>query len=79
MPEETQATPSPTRILRRRDLEARLKLSRSSIYDRLNPKSPQYDPTFPKPISLGASAIGFVEAEVESWLRQKIQARRRAG
>ena len=45
-------------IIRRKQVEARTGLSRSSIYARLrqNPKRPgDYDPTFPKPISVGRS------------------------
>ncbi len=65
-------------ILRRRDLEARLKLSRSTIYDKINPDSPRYDATFPKQISLGnGSAVGWIEHEVESWLRGRIEASRK--
>jgi prophage regulatory protein len=67
-------------ILRRRDLEARLKLSRSTIYDKINPASPRYDATFPTPIHLGnGSAVGWVEDEVESWLRGRIEASRKPG
>ena len=65
-------------ILRRRDLEARLKLSRSTIYDKINPDSPRYDSSFPKPIRLGnGSAVGWIESEVENWLRGKIEASRK--
>lgn len=65
-------------ILRRRDLEARLKLSRSTIYDKINPDSPRYDASFPKPIRLGnGSAVGWIESEVEVWLRGRIEAARR--
>lgn len=65
-------------ILRRRDLEARLKLSRSTIYDKINPDSPRYDSSFPKPIRLGnGSAVGWVEGEVEDWLRGRIEASRK--
>ena len=65
-------------ILRRRDLEARLKLSRSTIYDKINPGSPRYDSSFPRPFQLGnGSAVGWVESEVEDWLRSRIEARRK--
>lgn len=65
-------------ILRRRDLEAKVKLSRSTIYDKINPDSPRYDVTFPKPIRLGnGSAIGWIESEVEDWLRGRIEASRK--
>ncbi len=67
-------------ILRRRDLEGRLKLSRSTIYDKINPDSPRYDATFPKPIRLGnGSAVGWIESEVEIWLRGRIEASRKQG
>ena len=62
-------------ILRRRQLEARTGLARSTIYDRLNPKSPRYDPTFPRPVKLGGNAIGFIESEVDFWIAQQILGR----
>jgi prophage regulatory protein len=62
-------------ILRRRQLEGRTGLSRSTIYDRLDPKSPRYDPLFPRPIKLGGSAIGFVESEVDAWIAIQIKER----
>jgi prophage regulatory protein len=65
-------------ILRRRDLEMRLRLSRSTIYDKINPDSPRYDASFPKPIRLGnGSAVGWIESEVEDWLRRQIEASRK--
>ncbi len=60
-------------ILRRRDLEARIGLSRSTLYDRLNPNSPRYDASFPTPIRLGnGAAVGWLAHEVEDWLSQQI-------
>ncbi len=64
------------RILRRKQLEEKTGLSRSGIYAKLkpNPKRPNdYDPTFPKPISVGAKAVGWVESEVDAWLELKIK------
>jgi prophage regulatory protein len=66
-------------ILRRRDLEADLRISRSTIYDKINPKSPRYDATFPKPIRLGGSAVGWLAHEVDAWLNQQIEASRKSG
>ena len=75
MPSKSQPVPAPLSILRRRDLELRLKLSRSTIYDKINPDSPRYDAAFPKPIRLGAgAAVGWIESEIESWLRRQIEA-----
>ena len=70
-----------TRILRRKQVESRTGLSRSTIYAKLrrNPKRPSdYDPTFPKPISVGAKAVGWIEAEVEAWLVAQINKSRKA-
>lgn len=67
----------PVRILRRRDLETRVRLSRSTIYDKINPRSPRYDASFPKPIHLGGgAAVGWIEAEVSEWLQRQIEASR---
>lgn len=68
-------------ILRRRQVEARTGLSRSSIYAKLrhNPKRPgDYDPTFPKPVSVGAKAVGWIEAELDSWLAAQVEKSRKA-
>ena len=62
-------------ILRRKQVEARTGLSRSTIYSRLrpNPKRPgDFDPSFPKPISVGSKAVGWIEAEVDAWLDAQI-------
>lgn len=55
-------------ILRRKQLEARIGLKRSSIYNKLNPRSGNYDPTFPRMVSLGARSVGWYEHEVNAWL-----------
>lgn len=46
-------------------------LSRSAIYARLDPKSPQYDPSFPRPVSLGARAVGWYSHEIDEWLANR--------
>jgi prophage regulatory protein len=65
-------------IERRRDLEVRLGLSRSTIYDKINPRSPRYDATFPTPIKLGGGAVGWLSEEVDAWLTCRIHASRPA-
>ncbi len=70
-----------TVILRRPQVEARTGLSRSSIYAKLrdNPKRPsEYDPTFPKPVSLGAKAVGWIEHEIDAWISARIEESRKA-
>lgn len=72
-------TNGPLRILRMRDITGKLGLGRSAIYDRLDPKSPRYDPTFPKPFTLGdGRAVGFIEGEVDSWLSLQISKSRKS-
>jgi len=69
-------------ILRRKQVEARVGLSRSSVYARLrfNPKRPDdYDPTFPRPVRLGARAVGWVESEIDAWLAARIERSRANG
>ena len=65
-------------IIRRKQVEARIGLSRSAIYARLkpNPKRPgDFDPTFPKPIALGSKSIGWVESEINAWLAMRLAQR----
>lgn len=77
-----EQTKTAVRILRRKQLEERTGLSRSTIYARLNPKSPYYDPTFPKPIELGRGMqnppVGWVEGEVNAWVAAQIEKSRKA-
>lgn len=60
-------------ILRRREVEARTGLSRSTIYLRCSQKS------FPTPIRLGGRAVGWVESEIDAWLQQQVASSRKAG
>jgi prophage regulatory protein len=77
-PTVTEARQPVLAILRRRDLETRLRLSRSTIYDKINPNSPRYDATFPKPVRLGnGAAVGWIESEVAEWLEYQIAASRK--
>lgn len=56
------------RVLRLKEVQRVLGLSRSTIYDRINPKSSRYDPTFPKKINLGGSAVGWLSSTIYDWL-----------
>lgn len=60
-------------ILRKRELCARIGLSSAQIYAMLDPKSPSYDPTFPTQVRLGASAVGWLEHEIQAWLEARIK------
>ena len=58
---------SPT-ILRMKQVLTRTGLSRATIYDRMNQKSPRFDPTFPKQVSLGVGSVGWIESELDTWI-----------
>ena len=61
-----QETRRQVRFLRLPEVMARTGLSRSTIYVRLE------QGRFPKPVSLGARAVGWIEAEVDEWMRERI-------
>lgn len=58
-------------ILRLPAVKAITGLSRSTIYLRVA------GGFFPKPIALGGRAVGWLEAEVQAWLQQQVEASRR--
>ena len=57
------------RILRRKQVENRTGLSRSTIYLRIQEGS------FPKQIRLGTRAVGWLEHEIDAWLAACIENR----
>ncbi len=59
-------------ILRLPAVKATTGLSRSTIYARVA------EGTFPRPVSLGSRAVGWLEAEVQDWLHRRIAASRQA-
>ena len=58
-------------ILRIPEVKRSTGLSRSTIYLRIA------QGTFPKPVNLGERAVGWIEAEIEEWLEQRIEASRK--
>lgn len=67
--------PAPHCLLRCKQLQQESGLSRSTIYAKLDSKSSHYDPTFPKPIKLGARSIAFIQSEVQEWIEKRIASR----
>jgi|LakMenEpi03Aug12_release.lakeMendotaPanAssembly.Ray.scaffolds.fasta_scaffold102986_4 prophage regulatory protein len=59
-----------TRILRRKSVEERTGLSRSGIYKKMG------EDEFPKPVNLGGRNVGWIEAEIETWIEQCIASSR---
>ena len=57
-------------MLRRRDVQTRTGLSRSTSYRRVA------EGTFPKPVNLGGRTVGWIAAEIQDWLERQIAASR---
>jgi prophage regulatory protein len=55
------------KILRLPDVINITGLSRSSIYQKIS------DGEFPKQISLGSKSVGWIEADIQNWIEDKIQ------
>ena len=54
-------------ILRLPEVENRTGYKRSSIYQKAR------DGEFPKPIPLGARAVGWLESEIEQWISERVE------
>lgn len=71
MVQQQSGVPASARILRRIEVQARTGLSRSSIYRGIQ------EGRFPKAVSLGPRMVGWVEAEVQAWIDDRVQERGR--
>jgi prophage regulatory protein len=56
------------RFLRLADVRSQIGLSRSQIYRMVSAGD------FPKPYSLGGRAVAWLESEIDSWIKDKVQA-----
>ena len=54
-------------FLRRKQVESRTGLSRSTIYQYVK------DGVFPKPVPLGPRAVGWLESEVSEWIAGRVK------
>ncbi len=61
------AVQRPQVILRRTQVQARTGISRSGIYQKMA------DGEFPKSISLGPRAVGWLESSIEQWIECRIE------
>ncbi|MGG5415670.1 AlpA family phage regulatory protein [Edwardsiella tarda] len=48
-----------------------LGISRSSIYEKLNPRSKYYDADFPKPVRLGSASVGWRYTAIDEWISSR--------
>mgnify|MGYP000212144298 FL=1 len=61
-----------TRIISLREVLSRTSMSRSAIY------ALQKQGGFPKSVSITERRVGFVESEIDDWLKAKIESSRKA-
>jgi prophage regulatory protein len=58
-----------TRLLRRKSVEARTGLSRSTLYQMMQTGH------FPKPVRIGGRAVAWPETEVDAWIDARLAER----
>ena len=54
-------------FLRRKDVQFRTGLARSTIYLYIQQGA------FPKPVTLGPRAVGWLESEVSAWITERVR------
>ncbi len=62
-------------LIKRQEVEALTKLSRSSVYAKLNPNDVNHDPSFPIPLKVGSTAVRWVASEVYAWIESRPRVR----
>ena len=55
-----------SRFLRRRSVEDRTGLSRSTIYLFIQ------DGTFPRPVRIGGRAVAWLESDIDAWIEARL-------
>ena len=63
----TQTIQREPAFLRRKQVETRTGLSRSTIYQYVK------DGAFPKPVPLGPRAVGWLESDVSEWIAERVK------
>ena len=60
-------------IIKLPEVKSKTALSRSTIYLKMSLGE------FPRPISLGARSVGWIESEVQDWVNKQIELSRQSG
>jgi len=61
----------PFLIMTRVEVEGALRISRSKIYEMINPEHSRYDPEFPKPMRWGAKSVMWRQDEIIAWMTSR--------
>jgi prophage regulatory protein len=70
VPVTPQTSTAPLVVLRRKQVEERTGLSRSTLYHYIKLGN------FPKPMALGPRVVGWLESDVNSWITDRVTVRR---
>lgn len=62
-------------MLRIKQVKERTGLSRSTIYNKMDPSSPFHDPDFPRRVQLGRASVAWEENEIDEWLHKRMNLR----
>lgn len=65
----------PIQMLTTREVQSRLCIGRSTLYDFLDSRSPRHQPDLPKPVRIGGSTR-FYEHEIDAYLLRLAEERR---
>jgi len=65
-------TQAPLKMLRLKQVLELTGLSRSTVYDLLDSKSPRHDPSFPKQIKMTECSVAWIESEILAWIESRI-------
>lgn len=61
----------PLEILRPTAARKVIGLGSTLFYDKQNPKSPYYDPSFPVAVALGGRSVGYYRHELDAWMESR--------
>ncbi len=63
---------TPLMLLRATQVCSKLKISKTTLYAKLDQNSKYYDQDFPRQIKIGTNSVGWVEHQVDQWILKKI-------
>ncbi|MEL7799358.1 MULTISPECIES: helix-turn-helix transcriptional regulator [Idiomarina] len=72
---ENKNTRLPGKVLRLQEVLDLLSISKSYHFAKLDKNSKSYDPTYPKPISVGERSVRYIEQEVVDWVNARMEER----
>lgn len=67
-PTMQKSAPTPLILLRANQVCSKLKISRTTLYAKIDKASKYHDPDFPRQIRIGPGSVGWVEREVDQWI-----------